>query len=185
MADPITFNFVDTSRRRFLRSAAAGALCCAAGPVLASYNDRRSVAFVHTHTGEHLDAVYFRDGAYDQTTLLQVAYTFRDFRCGDVHTIDPMLLDALFELRMRADHDKPYQIISAYRSPKTNAALRKTSHAVAEHSMHIEGRAIDIRVAGVSTKKLRDLALAMGRGGVGYYPDSDFLHVDTGRIRSW
>ena len=167
-----------------MRTALAGAMSCAASPVLAAF-DQRSVSFIHTHTGEHLNAVYYRNGAYDQTTLLRVAYTLRDFRCGDVHTIDPMLLDALFELQVRADHDKPYQVISGYRSPKTNADLRKTTHGVAEHSMHMEGRAIDIRVSGVSTKKLRDYALAMQRGGVGYYPDSDFVHVDTGRIRSW
>ena len=97
----------------------------------------------------------------------------------------PLLLDALFELQVRADHDKPYQIISGYRNPATNAELKKTSHAVAEHSMHIQGRAIDIRVAGVPTKKLRDLAVAMNRGGVGYYPDANSLHLDTGRIRAW
>jgi uncharacterized protein YcbK (DUF882 family) len=173
------------SRRRFLKTAALGALTCVASPVLASFPERRSVSFVHTHTGEQLNAVYFRDGMYDQSTLLRVAYTLRDFRNGALHTIDPMLLDALFELQIRADHDKPYQVISAYRSPKTNSMLRSQSHAVAEHSMHLEGRAIDIRVSGVATKKLRDHALAMNRGGVGYYPDTDFLHVDTGRIRSW
>ena len=176
---------IPVSRRRFLKSAALGAMVCAASPVLASFPERRSVSFVHTHTGEHLNAVYFRDGMYDQSTLLRVAYTLRDFRCGAVHTIDPMLLDALFELQVRTDQDMPYQVISAYRSPKTNTMLRSQSHGVAEHSMHLEGRAIDIRVAGVSTKKLRDQALAMNRGGVGYYPDSDFVHVDTGRVRSW
>jgi uncharacterized protein YcbK (DUF882 family) len=173
------------NRRRFLKTAACGALIGATSPVLANFVERRSVSFVHTHTGEQLNAVYFRDGTYDQSTLMRVAYTLRDFRSGDVHTIDPMLLDALFELQVRADHDKPYQIISAYRSPITNSALRQKSHGVAEHSMHMEGRAIDIRVSGIPTKKLRDLALAMNRGGVGYYHDSDFLHVDTGRVRSW
>ena len=172
------------TRRRFLQTASCGALVCAASPVFAGI-DKREVSFVHTHTGERLDAVYYRNGAYDQTALLRVAYTLRDFHCNDVHTIDPMLLDALFELQVRADHDKPYQVISGYRSPKTNAELRKNTQGVAEHSMHIQGRAIDIRVAGVSTRKLRDHALAMNRGGVGYYPDSDFIHVDTGRIRSW
>jgi uncharacterized protein YcbK (DUF882 family) len=176
---------VGLSRRRFLQSAACGVLTCASSPVLANFVERRSVSFVHTHTGEQLNAVYFADGTYDQSALLRVAYTLRDFRSGDVHTIDPMLLDALFELQVRADHDKPYQIISAYRSPVTNSALRKKSHGVAEHSMHMDGRAIDIRVSGISTKKLRDHALAMNRGGVGYYQDSDFLHVDTGRVRSW
>jgi uncharacterized protein YcbK (DUF882 family) len=173
------------SRRGFLQTAAFGALACATSPVLASFVEQRSVSFVHTHTGEQLSAVYFRDGAYDPATLAQVAYTLRDFRSGDVHTIDPLLLDTLFELQVRADHDKPYQIISAYRSPQTNQGLRSKSHGVAERSLHLQGQAIDIRVAGLSTKKLRDLALAMNSGGVGYYRESDFLHLDTGRVRSW
>jgi uncharacterized protein YcbK (DUF882 family) len=173
------------SRRGFLKTAAVGVLSCTAAPVLAKFVEQRSVAFVHTHTGEQLNAVYFRDGSYDRTALTQVAHTLRDFRSGEVHTIDPTLLDALFELQVRADHDHPYQIISAYRSPSTNEGLRSKSHGVAEHSLHMQGQAIDIRVAGVPTKKLRDLALAMNRGGVGYYHDSDFIHVDTGRVRSW
>src|SRR6476659_3478809 len=114
-----SYTFGGFSRRRFLKTAACGGLACAASPVFAGI-DRREVAFVHTHTGERLDAVYYHHGNYDQGALLRVAYTLRDFRSGDVHTIDPMLLDALFELQVRADHDKPYQIISAYRSPKTN-----------------------------------------------------------------
>jgi uncharacterized protein YcbK (DUF882 family) len=173
------------NRRGFLKTAVCGALTCVASPVLAEFVEQRSVAFVHTHTGEMLQTIYYRDGAYDQTALLSVAHTLRDFRSGDVHAIDPVLLDALFALRVLADHDKPYQIISAYRSPKTNDALRRKSHGVAEHSLHIEGQAIDIRVAGIATTKLRDLALAMKVGGVGYYRESDFLHIDTGRVRSW
>ncbi len=171
-------------RRRFLQTAAAGILSCVASPILAAYG-QREVSLVHTQTGEKLNAVYFRNGAYDTTTLLRVAYVLRDVHSGDVHTIDPMLLDALFELQVRADHDKPYQVLSGYRNPLTNAELKKTVHAVAEHSMHIQGRAIDIRVSGVSTKKLRDIAIAMNRGGVGYYPDGNSLHLDTGRIRAW
>jgi uncharacterized protein YcbK (DUF882 family) len=140
---------------------------------------------VHTHTGERLNTVYFRDGEYDAAALLKVSHTLRDFRTEEVHPIDPALLDVLFDLRMRTGHTEPYQIISAYRSPETNDVLRSKSSGVAEHSLHLQGQAIDIRVAGVATKKLRDLALAMHRGGVGYYRKSDFLHVDTGRVRSW
>ena len=175
---------VALSRRRFLQTAACGALACAASPALASF-EQRAVSFVHLHTGEKLSAVYFRNGIYDQSMLSRVAYTLRDFRCNDVHTIDPTLLDALFELQVRSGHDRPYEIISAYRSPKTNASLRSKSNDVAEHSLHMEGQAVDIRVSGVSTKMLRDHALAMSRGGVGYYASSDFLHIDTGRVRYW
>jgi len=173
------------NRRAFLRTVACGALSCMASPVLAEFVEERSVSFVHTHTGECLSAVYFRDGSYDQVALSSLEYVLRDFRTGEVHSIDPALLDALFELQVRTDHAHPYQIISAYRSPKTNDGLRSKSHGVAERSLHLQGQAIDIRVAGVATKKLRDLALAMKVGGVGYYRRSDFLHVDTGRVRSW
>jgi uncharacterized protein YcbK (DUF882 family) len=178
----------EMTRRGFMKAslltAAGGMLACAASPVLAAF-DRREVSFVHTQTGEQLHAVYFKNGTYDQSSLLRIAYALRDIHSGDVHTIDPMLLDTLFELQVRADHDKPYQIISGYRNPATNAELKKTVHAVAEHSMHIQGRAIDIRVSGFATQRLRDIALKMNRGGVGYYPDANSLHLDTGRIRSW
>ena len=175
----------EINRRRFLQGAACGLLACSTSPVLAQFVGQRSLSLVHTHTGEELHTTYFKNGMYDQSALLKVAYTLRDFRNGAVHTIDPMLLDALFELQIRTGHDKPYQIISAFRSPKTNEGLRSKSHAVAEHSLHLKGKAVDIRVAGVSTKKLRDEALAMNRGGVGYYQDSAFIHVDTGRLRTW
>jgi uncharacterized protein YcbK (DUF882 family) len=173
------------SRRSFLRTLAAGALVSAASPVLASIGDTRTLAFVHTHTGEKLSVDYFRGGSYDPLALAKINHTLRDFRTGDAHDIDPALLDALFELQLRTGHDQPYQIISAYRSPATNAQLAANSNGVATHSMHMLGRAIDVRVSSVPTKKLRDLALAMRVGGVGYYRDSDFVHLDTGRVRSW
>jgi uncharacterized protein YcbK (DUF882 family) len=173
------------SRRSFLRTLAGGALASAASPVLAGIGDTRALSFVHTHTGETLSVDYFRGGSYDPQALAKVAHTLRDFRTGDAHDIDPALLDALFELQVQTGHDKPYQIISAYRSPATNATLAAKSNGVATHSMHMLGRAIDVRVSSVPTKKLRDLALGMRIGGVGYYRDSDFVHLDTGRVRSW
>jgi len=173
------------SRRSFLRTLAGGALVSAASPVLASIGDTRTLAFVHTHTGETLSVDYFRGGSYDPLALAKINHTLRDFRTGDAHVIDPALLDALFELQLRTGHDQPYQIISAYRAPATNATLAANSNGVATHSMHMLGRAIDVRVSSVPTRKLRDLALAMRVGGVGYYRDSDFVHLDTGRVRSW
>lgn len=172
------------SRRRFFKIAAGGALASAASPVLAGI-DSREVSFVHTQTGERLTTTYYRNGSYVESSLLSVAYLMRDVHSNDIHTIDPLLLDALFELQVRADTVRPYQLISGYRNPTTNAELKKTIHAVAEHSMHIKGQAIDIRISDVPTKKLRDLAIAMKRGGVGYYPDGNSLHLDTGRIRTW
>lgn len=171
------------TRRQFIRCAGGLAAAAWAAPSLAY--GQRSLSFVHTHTGETLDVTYFREGAYQPAALARVAFVLRDFRSGAVHQIDPMLLDALHDLQLLNQHDKPYEVISAYRSPLTNARLRNQTHGVAEHSMHIEGKAIDIRVAGVATKKLRDLALNMNRGGVGYYPQSNFLHIDTGRLRTW
>jgi uncharacterized protein YcbK (DUF882 family) len=174
------------SRRQFLRAAGlAAATLVPIGAACARSLERRSVSFVHTHTGERLSAVYFQDGAYQPASLERINYLLRDFRTEDIHVIDPGLLDVLYELRTRIDRDDPFEVISGYRSPHTNAELRSHSHGVAEHSMHIEGKAIDIRVAGYSTRKLRDVALGMQRGGVGFYASSDFVHLDTGRVRFW
>lgn len=175
-------------RRRFLT--ACGAVCgavasFAAAPVLAAGRGSRCVSFVHTHTGETLRAAYFTDGSYQADCLARVDHLLRDFRTGDVHPIDPALLDILFDLQVRADRDEPYQVICGYRSPATNAMLHRRSEGVAVHSMHLEGRAIDIRLGGFSTGALASHARALGRGGVGYYPRSDFVHVDTGRVRYW
>lgn len=177
------------ARRRFLL--AVGALCgtfasIGAVPALAaSPRGSRWVSFVHTHTGESLHAAYFRDGCYQQACLAQVNHLLRDFRTGEVHGIDPALLDILFDLQTRANRDGPFEVISGYRSPATNAMLHSRSEGVAVHSMHLEGRAIDVRLAGFGTRELAVHARALGRGGVGFYARSDFVHVDTGRIRYW
>jgi uncharacterized protein YcbK (DUF882 family) len=176
------------NRRRFLRSigSVAGAVAAVrAGSVLANTTATRSVSFVHTHTGEELTAAYWKSGSYQQDALLKVNHLLRDFRTDEVHDIDPALLDALFDLQSKTDSDRPFQVISGYRSPKTNEMLRHSSDGVAQHSMHLVGRAIDIRLEGFPTRRLGELARSMGRGGVGYYRASDFVHVDTGRIRFW
>ena len=172
-------------RREFLRR--SGATLLAAAPVAAWARPSacRSLAFVNTHTGEALSCVYFDAGRYDAASLERVNHFLRDFRTGDVHPIDPGVLNILFALRNLADRDDPFHVISGYRSPQTNALLHSRSHGVAAHSLHMEGRAIDVRMPGFPTRKLRDMALGMRRGGVGYYPDSDFVHLDTGRVRFW
>ena len=147
--------------------------------------DRRALSFVHTHTGEALSTVYFQNGNYLVASLERVNHLLRDFRTNQVHSIDPELLDILFELQAQAHLSGPFEVISGYRSPQTNAALRRQSSAVAEHSLHMDGRAIDIRLRGFPTVKLRDIAIALHRGGVGFYAASDFVHVDTGRVRVW
>lgn len=176
------------NRRSFIRT--LGVACGAAVGVgmqsaLADTPNAKSVSFVHTHTGEKLTAVYWKDGAYQQEVLHQVNHLLRDFRTNEVHDIDPPLLDVLFDLRTRVASDAAFHVISAYRSPKTNAMLRRSSNGVAEHSMHMQGKAIDVRLAGFPTERLAEVARSLRRGGVGYYKASDFVHVDTGRVRYW
>jgi uncharacterized protein YcbK (DUF882 family) len=175
-----------TDRRGFLRKlAAVGVGLAAARAVPAAGDERRVVSFVHTHTGEQLSAAYYVDGAYNSSVLQQVDLLLRDFRDNTVHPIDPRLLDRLFLLQSVVGGAEPFQVISGYRSPATNAALRGKSSGVAEHSLHMDGRAIDVRLGGVPTEKLARLALQQSSGGVGYYRVSDFVHLDTGRVRSW
>ena len=145
----------------------------------------RALSFSHTHTGEHLNLEYFSGGGYLSDALSTVNHFLRDFRTGDVHTIDPGLLDLLHDLRGMTGSSAPFQVISGYRSPKTNEALRQHSEGVAAGSLHMQGQAIDIRLADIPLTKLRRAALTVRRGGVGFYPASDFVHVDTGRVRTW
>jgi uncharacterized protein YcbK (DUF882 family) len=145
----------------------------------------RSLSFVHTHTGEQLSVDYWCEGVFQTQCLAPLNHFLRDFRTGEVANMDAGLLDILYELQVQADREATFEIISAYRSPATNAALGAKSSGVAKKSLHMEGRAIDIRMTGFSTRKLQQLALANQRGGVGYYAKSDFVHVDTGRVRSW
>jgi uncharacterized protein YcbK (DUF882 family) len=178
-----------SARRRFLLGASA--VCGVVGsmiavPGLASAPSKpRSVRFVHTHTGETLTAPYFDGGGYNLACLTQVNYLLRDFRTGDIHSIDPSLLDVLYDLQTLADRDSAFEVISGYRSPATNAMLHRLSSGVAEHSQHLLGKAIDIRLQGYSTLALSQHARTLARGGVGYYQSSDFVHVDTGRVRFW
>jgi uncharacterized protein YcbK (DUF882 family) len=174
-------------RRGFLRRAGLVALALAPmGAVRAYATDRRSLSFVHTHTGESLSTVYFENGSYQRSSLERVNHLLRDFRTDEVHPIDPQVLDILFDLQTRVGRDAPlFEVICGYRSAQTNAALRSRSSGVAEHSLHMEGRAIDVRLSGFPTRKLRQLALGLQRGGVGFYPQSDFLHLDNGRVRFW
>lgn len=174
--------------RRLFLQATAGFACAWVAPfrtASALSLDSRTLSFIHTHTGEKLTVNYCRNGEYDGSCLVQVNQLLRDFRSGEVHAIDPKLLDLLHDIQVLADRDANFEVISGYRSPETNASLRTHSKGVAKHSMHMEGRAIDIRVTGYSTSKLRDHGLSLQRGGVGYYAGSDFVHVDTGRVRSW
>ena len=137
------------------------------------------------HTPESLDIEFFRDGAYVPDALAAIQVLLRDYRNGEQHPIDPPLLDYLHDVAQRLGVDPVFHVISGYRSPQTNALLRERSSGVARHSLHLEGRAIDVRLAGIDCAELADRALALSRGGVGYYRKSDFVHLDTGALRTW
>lgn len=176
------FDTVNTpSRRRFV--AALGVLPFASTGVWAG--SARSVRLDHLHTGEKLDIVYFAEGNYVADALAAVNHFLRDFRTGDVGRIDAALLDQLARLAAATGSRRPFEVISGYRSMVTNEALRRHSGGVASNSLHTRGQAIDIRLADVPLDTLRAAARSLRAGGVGFYPASNFVHVDTGRVRFW
>ena len=139
----------------------------------------------HEHTGDKLKLTYFEQGRYVHGALEEINYLMRDYHTDDIHPIDTALLDQLFDLNEILGITKPMSIVSGYRSPFTNAQLRKNTPGVAEHSLHMQGRAIDIRIEGMSASTIKDAALSMAQGGVGFYPYNNFVHLDTGDIRAW
>jgi uncharacterized protein YcbK (DUF882 family) len=145
----------------------------------------RSLAFAHLHTGESLSITYFRDGAYDPSALDRVNRLLRDFRTDEVFPIRPELLDQLHRVHSALGSDAPFQVISGFRSPATNEMLRRTTTGVVSGSLHTQGMAIDVRVSDTRTRRVRDVAAGLRLGGVGYYPSSDFVHLDIGRPRQW
>lgn len=176
------------SRRGFIKFGAAALLAASApGKALANIasTPERTLSFYHLHTGEQLNATYWADGSYQQQGLAEIYNLLRDFRTGVVNPIDTQLLDVLHNLALKLDANKPFHVISGYRSPKTNAMLAKNSSGVARHSLHMDGLAVDIRLPGRDLSSLHRAALSMKAGGVGYYPVSDFVHVDVGRVRQW
>jgi uncharacterized protein YcbK (DUF882 family) len=141
----------------------------------------------NTHTDEKLTARYWLNGRYDRLALREISKILRDHRLNQMHPIDPVLLDLLYKLHLTAGRGRrePFHVVSGYRSPKTNRMLMETNPGVAEHSMHTIGRAVDIRLPGYDLRNLRRAAVALKAGGVGYYPDSEFIHVDVGKVRYW
>lgn len=174
-------------RRRFLRLAVAIATATAAGRTLAKAPTpaERILAFRNLHTGEYLRTAYWADGSYDAESLDRIRHLLRDFRSQQVGPLAPELLDLLWTLRRRMESREPFHVVSGYRSPKTNAMLRRLGHQVAVHSLHMVGEAIDIRLPGRSLRQLHKAAVKLRAGGVGYYPSSEFIHVDVGRVRYW
>ena len=175
-------------RRSFLGAVAllaAGGSGMLPRSVAAAFYAPRRLSFHHMHTNEKLSVVYYADGRYLSSELAKAMQLLRDFRTGDIHPIDPKLFDYLYATQNATGSHGMFEIISGYRSPASNAMLRRTSSGVAKRSLHTQGRAIDVRLTDIDTVKLRDSALALKLGGIGYYRKSDFVHLDTGRVRSW
>lgn len=176
-------------RRRFISRTlglAAGLSVAGEAPalVLRSETDR-TLGFHNLHTSESLKCCYWSSGSYDPVALEDIAYVLRDHRADEVKDIAPELLDLLTVVGRKLETREPYHVISGYRSPQTNAKLRAKSNGVAKKSLHMQGKAIDVRLPGVELAELRQTALDLKAGGVGYYPKSDFVHLDVGRPRFW
>jgi uncharacterized protein YcbK (DUF882 family) len=198
---------VDSGRRLFMGRGLAGLgvsvmTCGLSSPVMAGVrslapastsgrtlrNGSRELSFHNLHTDEKLHVVYYKDGGYDRSAWGQINHLLRDHYTGDQHPMDLHLMDLLHDTQGRLQNDRTIQIISGYRSPKTNARLRGGEGActgVAKNSYHMRGMATDIRFDGTPLARLHDIALDMRRGGVGYYPSSDFVHMDVGPVRRW
>ncbi len=182
------------SRRKFLQHAGIAAFAAGAGvmaqpSVAAAIDgakpDAKRIAFENLHTGEDLDVEFFGDQGYVATAMSSIETVLRDFRTGGLHPIDPRLMDYLHHVAHSFGMYPRFQVISGYRSPQTNAMLHARSSGVASHSLHMQGRAIDIRFADVDCAVLAERARGLRRGGVGYYRASNFVHLDTGSLRSW
>jgi uncharacterized protein YcbK (DUF882 family) len=159
--------------------------CLALPNAFGNISDARTLKFYHTHTLEQIEITYFSGGVYQEEQLDQLNRFLSDWRNGEGREIDPELMDILWDIQQVTGNRGTYEVISAYRSPETNAMLRSRSSGVAKNSQHLHGKAIDVRLRGLETRVLRDTALDLKRGGVGFYAKSDFVHVDTGRVRSW
>ena len=147
--------------------------------------NQRTLTFYNTHTEERVSVVYFSEGRYRSEGLARIDRFLRDHRTNDVHQVDIALLDLLHELYKRSHSRGEFQVISGYRSPQTNHMLRTRSTGVSKKSLHMRGQAIDVRLSDVDTWRLRQIAVAINKGGVGYYHDADFVHVDVGSVRTW
>ncbi|MGL5108001.1 MAG: DUF882 domain-containing protein [Vibrio ordalii] len=176
------------SRRHFIKLAGSGVVLAACAPqiVLASYPETsRILSMNNLHTGETLETCYFNGVRYVRSELDRLNHICRDFRRNEVHPMDKNLFDQISKIQSLLGTQAEVQIISGYRSPATNEMLRTHSSGVAKKSFHMLGQAIDFRLDGVQLSQVREAAIELGAGGVGYYPSSDFVHIDTGPVRHW
>ncbi len=173
------------SRRTLLRGLGAAALALAGSARALAAGPPATLAFHNLHTGESLAVSGWHNATDGATTLAAVSRVLRDHRNGQQHAIDPLLLDLLLDVAARCALPADFEVISGFRSPESNAALHARSSGVSARSLHMQGRAIDVRLKGCGIERLRDEGLALSRGGVGYYPQLRFVHLDTGRVRRW
>ena len=180
----------EISRRAFLAAGVAITAEClfpheAIAGGLKVFSAERSLHFYNTHTDEKITAVYWSQGTLVPQALVDINHILRDHRTGEKKEIDAYLLDLLFALQQKLESAGPFHIISGYRSPETNSLLRMMSRGIAKNSLHTEGKAIDIRLPGYELMTVQHAARDLQMGGVGYYPLSDFVHVDVGNVRYW
>ncbi len=179
------------NRRQLIKAGFVGSLLCLNPlPAWARYSlvgaQERSLSLLNTHTGERLnDVVYWEQGDYILNALEHLNHVLRDHRTNEVHPIDPMTLDLMAAISRKVGGKQPFEIVSGYRSPQSNRLLRNKSNGVAKKSYHMQGKAVDLRLPGVPLKTVRKAALDLRMGGVGYYPKSNFIHIDSGSVRSW
>jgi uncharacterized protein YcbK (DUF882 family) len=181
---------VDLPTRRTALKAGLGLVVAIATPAPAwarvlVKKPSRDLSFLNLHTGEHLKAEYFHNGQYVPSAMHAVSVLMRDHCNNKVHPIDGHLLDIAHSLHSKVRSASPFHVVCGYRSPETNAMMHEVSAGVAVHSMHIEGKAMDIRLPGARLGSLRKAAVALQLGGVGYYPEDDFVHIDSGVVRKW
>lgn len=178
------------SRREILRMGAAGFIAglmpfTFVEEAVAAKHSAWRVAFRNAHTGESFSGVYRVGDKYLPDAFDRINYVLRDFRTGEVFPMDPRVIDLMVMIHDKSNSKNPFEVLSGYRSPKTNAKLRKASTGVARNSFHMYGQAIDLRIPGYRTSKVRNIAQSLRGGGVGYYSKSNFVHIDTGKVRFW
>lgn len=178
-------DLVNPTRRLLLKASLAGSVLAIAPISSVWASSERSLSLHNLHTGEQINQPYWMQGDYLPETLSAINNVLRDHRSGEVYPIDPGLLDFLSALQQRMGARQGYEVISGYRSPATNARLHNASNGVAKRSLHMQGKAIDIRLPGTQLASLHAAAREMKAGGVGLYTRSNFIHVDTGRVRYW
>ena len=179
----------DSNRRHILRLSLAAGIAAVSAPTIlrpaSAAPDAKRLNFHHLHTDEKLTATYWSNGAYDRGGCADIDQVLRDWRRDEAVPIDRALLDHLHQISISLNTDQPFQVICGYRAPKTNTDLRNQGRGVAKRSLHMQGRAIDIAMSGVSAADLHQTAVSLKAGGVGLYSKSGFIHVDTGRVRYW